>query len=292
MPQSTAGESVSQRRVTGSCPVAGYEPPGWADMMAGYKHNSEWDRRLRELQTDQGLVGNSMNDPDIFMSMMSRYQGVVTGYVASFLLRHKLVSDEKEADEASALIWQELHRVLPGTLAEKWGRGKKSFRDLLRKGVHRACHTWSKPATRALLSPGPTDDAAWKEGERRMLLAKALEKLKAYQREHERKGTLYYVIFRLSEEHKEESYDELDGRLAALPGGRRLGSAAFRKAIGRARDQFGRYLFEEVAAWVAERDTPSPEKYVKVFEELDLMDDYARKSKSCRWLLGLEDSED
>ena len=77
-----------------------------------------------------------------------------------------------------------------------------------------------------------------------------------------------------------------------MPGGRRLDPPAFRKALGRARDQFGKYLFEEVAAWIVERDASGPEIYRQAFEEMDLMDDYALKSKSCRWLLGLEDEDD
>ncbi len=260
--------------------------------MPGYNRNSEWERRMQKLRTDQGLVGEALGNPNTFKKMMHRYYGPVAGYLTFFLLRHKLASNEKAAGEAAELIWEELKRMLPERLAEEWGQGGKTFRDLLREGVHITCHSWSKPATRALISPGPDDDVEWKHQMRRALLGKALEKLKAYQREHEGKGNLYYVIFRLWDGHREDSLEALNARLASLPGGRRLDPPAFRKALGRARDQFGKYLFEEVAAWIVERDASGPESYRQAFEEMDLMDDYALKSKSCRWLLGLEDEDD
>lgn len=260
--------------------------------MPGHDRNSEWERRMRELRTDQGLVGESLRNPAKFKYLMRPYLNAVEAYLTGFLLRHKLAPDETAAREAAKRIWSELNRELPGRLAEEWGRGKKRFRDLLREGVHIACHRWSKPATRALIAPGPDDDREWKDQMRRELLGRALEKLKAYQREHEGKGNLYYVIFRLWDGHRDESLDEINDRLAALPGGRRLDPAAFRKALGRARDQFGKYLFEEVAAWIAERDAAGPESYRQAFEEMDFMDDYALKSKSCRWLLGLDDEDD
>jgi hypothetical protein len=208
------------------------------------------------------------------------------------LLRHKLVADEAAAVDAGTMIWGELTLVMPAKLAEKWSHGSVSFRDLLREGVHEACYSWSKPAMRPLISSEPDDDKAWKDEARPDLLSKARERLKSYQREHEGRGNLYYAIFRLWDEHREESLDALNARLAALPGGRRLDPPAFRKTLGRARDLFGKYLFEEVAAWIAERDVPSPEKYIQTFEELDIMDDYANHSKNCRWLLGMEEEEE
>ncbi len=259
--------------------------------MHGYDRNSEWEKRTRELLTNRGLVGEALESPKAFEKLMQRYRNPVVGYLKCFLLRHKLVSDETAAGEAATLIWEELKRVLPDRLAKESAQGRKSFRVLLREGAHIACHSWSKPATHGLISSEPDDDKAWQEEMRRALLGKALERLKAYQREHEGKGNLYYVIFRLWDEHRDDSLDVLNARLAALPGGRRLDPPAFRKALGRARDQFGKYLFEEVAAWIAQRDVPRPKEFIQVFEEMGLLDDYALKSKPCRWLLGLEETE-
>jgi hypothetical protein len=259
--------------------------------MPGYDRNSEWERRMHELRTNQGLVGKSIHSPHVFAVMLKRYYKPVAGYLTYFLLRHKLAPDEKAAGDAAELIWEELKRSLPERLAGEWAQGKKSFRDLLREGVHLACHSWSKPATHALLLSGADDDNAWKDQIRRDLLDKALERLKAFQREHEGKGNLYYVIVRLWEENREDSLEGLNARLAALPGGRRLDPRAFRKAFGRARGKFLTYLYEEVAAWIVERDLVGPEELLRAFEELDLLDDYALKSKYCRWQLGLEDEE-
>ena len=207
--------------------------------MPSKARNSEWERRMQELRTDQGLVRDALRHPSKFQAMMKRYHRPVMGYVICILLRHKLASNENAAVEAAKLIWEELIRTLPEKLA-RMGMRKQSFRDLLRKGIHIAIHSWSKPITRALISTGPDDDKAWKDEERKALLEKALEKLKSYQREHEVKGNLYYVIFRLWDRHREDSLDELNDRLAALPGGRRLDPQAFRKALSRARDQFGK----------------------------------------------------
>jgi hypothetical protein len=140
------------------------------------------------------------------------------------------------------------------------------------------------------MRPQP-DDGAWNQAERQALLDQARQRLKSYQRENEARGTLYHAIFRLREDHPDESLDALNDRLASLPGGRRLDPRAFRQALGRARDLFGKFLFEAVAASIAERDVPTREKYLEAFEQLDLMDDYALKSKTCRWLLGVEEDD-
>ena len=276
--------------------------------MSTYKKNSEWDRRTRELLTNRGLVGKALSDERAFQKLMGTYRTVVTGYLEWFLLRHKLVSTEavaetaepisdelklkKVAVEAAVQIWDELTLVMPGKLTDKWSLGGTRFRDLLLEGMHEAHYRWSKPPISSVISPQPEDKRVFNDQMRRDLMGKALERLKAYQRKYRSRGTLYYTIFRLSEDYSEESFDALDARLAALPDGRRLGSDGFRQAHKRARDKFGEYLFEEVADSVAECGEPSPEKYLHAFAELDLLDEYALKSRTCRWLLGLEEENE
>lgn len=267
--------------------------------MAGYDRNSEWERRTLGRLTDRGLVGDALGNETAFRKLMKRYQGIVTGYLKWFLLRHKLVPDEKAGAEAAAQIWCELITAMPAKLAEKWSLGGTSFRDLLLEGTHEAYYGWHKrnqykPPVMGLVTPGQVDNEEFYRKAREDLLSKAREKLKSYQREQEgkkKKKNLYHVVFCLWDDHREH-HDSLNARLAALSGSDPLDPNNFRKTLNRARDKFGYYLFDEVAAWVAQREVPSQEKYRRAFEELDLMDDYAMKSKSCRALLGIEDDED
>lgn len=260
--------------------------------MPGYDRNSEWETRLAGFRTDCGLVEIALQDPTKAQELLARYRKPVMGYLNWFLIYHKLVADEDAAAGAARVIWNELRRAFPERLANGWGEGKKGFRELLREGVYLAYHSWMKPATRKLISPGAADDQTWRDMIRQALLDRALEKLKAYQRANERKGNRYYVIFRLWDKNRLDTNHVLNARLAAHPNGRRLDAENFKQSLGRARNKFGEYLFEEVATWLAQHEPSKLEQYLSTFEELDLMDDYAMKSKTCRWLLGLEDEEE
>lgn len=265
--------------------------------MPGYDRNSEWERRTLGRLTDRGLVGEALGNEEAFRKLMKRYQGIVTGYLKWFLLRHKLVPDEKAGAEAAAQIWGELTTAMPAKLAKKWSFGSTRFRDLLLEGTHEAYYGWHKrnqykPPVMGLVTPGQEDNAEFYRKAREDLLGKARAKLKSYQREQEGRKNLYHVVFCLWDNHRDERYDSLNARLAALSGGHPLDPRNFRKTLNRAQDKFGYYLFDEVAAWVAQREMPSQETYRQAFEELDLMDDYAMKSKACRALLGIEDDED
>ena len=255
------------------------------------KKNSEWDRRTRALATDRGLVGKALADDRAFADLMGRYRGAAVGYLTAILLRQKIAADQQAAAADAAAIWEWLIKSFPDTLAGKWRAGGVSFRVLLRGTVHDACASWSKPAMRKIMTLEP-DEEAWRHHVRDTILDKARERLGSFQRENEARGNLYHAIFRLWETHSDKSLDELNERLATLPGGRRVDPAAFRQALGRARDLFGKYLIDEVSAWIAERDAPTPEKLRAAFEEMDLMNDYASKSKHCRFMLELEDDDE
>jgi hypothetical protein len=258
--------------------------------MPAYDRNSEWERRMQELLTNRGLVASALRNRAAFERLIAKYRDPAVGYLSWLLARHKIVGDDAVA-ETARLIWAELGRELPAKLAESWHDGAASFRDLLLEGVHEAYYRWSRPVTRALIVPQADDDRAWTGCLRRDLPEKARQRLRSYQRQHQARGNLYYAIFRLWEKHPDESLEALRGRLESLPGGRQLDPAAFRQALGRARDKFGGYLFDEVAACIATGDAPTPEQMVKAFQEFDLMRDYVLPSKHCRWLLGLDDGE-
>jgi hypothetical protein len=267
--------------------------------MAGYDRNSEWERRTLGRLTDRGLVGKALGNETAFRTLMKRYRGIVTGYLEWFLLRHKLVPDDKAGAEAAVQIWGELITAMPAKLAEKWNLGGTSFRDLLLEGTHEAYFAWHKrnqykPPIMGLVTPGQEDNQEFYRKAREDLLGKAREKLKSYQREQEGKKNLYHIVFCLWDDHRDERYDSLNARLAAMTGRPPLDSRNFRKTLNRAQDKFGSYLFDEVAAWVAQHRLPSQEEYRRAFEELDLMDDYVMKSIACRELLGIdiEDAED
>src|ERR1700722_12581657 len=101
----------------------------WSRSMPGYDRNSEWERRMQALRTNQGLLSQALSNPTTLKKMMTNYYEPVMGYLTYFLLRYKLVPDESAAIEAAEWIWKELKLTLPEKLAQEWSRGKKSFRD-------------------------------------------------------------------------------------------------------------------------------------------------------------------
>jgi len=206
--------------------------------MAGYDRNSEWERRTLGRLTDRGLVGKALGNETAFRTLMKRYRGIVTGYLEWFLLRHKLVPDDKAGAEAAVQIWGELITAMPAKLAEKWNLGGTSFRDLLLEGTHEAYFAWHKrnqykPPIMGLVTPGQEDNQEFYRKAREDLLGKAREKLKSYQREQEGKKNLYHIVFCLWDDHRDERYDSLNARLAAMTGPPRSTPATFaRRSTG------------------------------------------------------------
>lgn len=260
--------------------------------MSGHDQNSEWDRRMQDLLTDRTQVNKALSSSEGFAALMRRYRAPACGYLEHLILREKLTSDAQAARMAAETIWKGLLEAMPESLAEEWGGGGKSFRFLLRQAVHQAFFYWVRPEIRKTLNAAASGDPTWDHEAAPFLLAQARERLEKYQRENEKRGNLYATVFRLWEEHRDESLDALNARLAAMPRGRRLDARAFRQALVRSRNLFGRYLFDEVSVWVAERDGPGQKECREAFEELGLMIDYGQKSKDCRWLLGIEDDDE
>lgn len=267
--------------------------------MGRKRTNPAWDNWLGEIRTDHELLRRALQSRTDFDSFLARYRRYVLAYLKGYLTRHEQVADADAADEAARLIWRELKRAFPAYLSDEWKKGTNTFRDILYDGVHEAYGTWFRPATRALISPGAADAKAWNAELRRACIRNALAKLKDYQAAHRAEQNRSYDLFRLWDKHanrkdkrQNKKLAELAAMFAAMPGGQQLKPVTFRKALGKAKDRFGRFLHEEVGVLVFKGEVASPEEYIRAFEELHLLREYALKSKACRLLLGLGGQED
>jgi hypothetical protein len=269
------------------CGAACADASGRMRTMGSYKKNSEWEERTHELLTDRGRLCESLGDLEAFAGFMNRYRPAVEAYLHAFLLRNKLVVDEKSASDAVRLLWSWLTDHLPPKVAAQWKSGESSFRDLLCEGMHDAYHSWAKPATRTLMMTSH-DNADLNRRIRDLLLQQARDKLKAYARENESRGTLYFKLFTMREAHLGEDLESLRIRFAKLPGARELSAVNFRKTLSRARDLFAKFLFDDAEAALVAGNLTSRDDFLKVLEELDLWEKYLSKSKYCRWMLGMQ----
>ena len=256
--------------------------------------NSEWVRRNDGLRTDCGLVAGALSSPQQFEYLMEQWAASSHGYLGWFLLRHRLVAGETAVPPAVAAIWADVKSRLLQRLHARWGRGGISFRSLLCEAIHHSCHGWQKrqhyrPGISGLASPIPGNDQELKRGQREDVLNKARERLHRHQLERQAKRNQYYRVFQAWEADPGASHAVLNDRLTREPGASPLDSQNFRQTLGRALDLFGRYLAEETAGLFAETEELSTEKLRQAFEELDLMECYAQRSKHCRVLLQLDD---
>jgi hypothetical protein len=260
--------------------------------MSGFMRNSEWEKRFAGHATVRELLVQVCGGQLAIEQFMKRYKALVFDYLHWFLLRHKAVANEKACSEAAERIWARLMAALPGKITDEWSKGKIPFRELLREAVHAAYFTWSHPdrgeaAVMARLAAASDHDAAWLGASRSDVLAKARERLKSYQREHESRKNVYYTLFCVWDEDHGQPHDAINNRLATVKGGRQLSPENFRQSFRRTIDTFGRYLGEAVGDLIASRQPVTAEHYQQAFEELDLME-YAMESQYCRYLMGLD----
>jgi hypothetical protein len=261
--------------------------------MARHKAVSEWMRRNRALITDQALVMAAIDDPDRCRELMSRYRKSSWGYIDWFLLIHKIVVDADGRKAATRGIWEGVLATMPERLATRWSQGNVGFRVLLCEAIHESYFGWQKmgaykPSIDGLASPIPGDEAELLRWQRFEILEKARERLRL---DGEKTRTKRYQSFLAWEADKNASHHTLNVAMARMAGCRPLDPQDFRQTLSRARDRFGRYLAEEVGRLFAEKDGLDVDKFRDAFEKLDLMEDYALKSKHCRELLDLADDE-
>lgn len=257
--------------------------------MAKSKGITQWLVRTRLLITDQGLVRDALADPVRFSVLMGRHRRSSCSYLDWLLIHHRLVIDAEERKEAIRRIWEGVVASMPDRLATRWSKGNTSLRELLCEAIHESCYEWQKiitytPGTCGLASPVAANDAELLRRQRADVLEKARERLRL---DDQKTKTRRYLAFITWEADKEASHQALNTAMARQAGCRPLDPQDFRQTLVRACDRFGRYLAEEVEALFIESDRLNVEKFRNAFERLDLIEDYALKSKHCRLLLEL-----
>lgn len=251
--------------------------------------NTAWIEWNSELRTNRELVQKAMIDPNHFDKLMRRHRHASLGYLDWFLLKHKIVLDPEARKAAALQIWGVAKQTLPGLLRTVWSQGNIGFRKVLYKAMSDGYYEWEKMRA---YKPGIDGLASPMLGEEEELLRRQREDVLGYARERlrlhsEEKKNQRYAVFMAWEADKDGRRRDLAARLAAT--GQRLNDDDFRKTLGRAWDQFGRYLADEVLELFGERDDLTVAKFRDACEQLDLMEDYALNSKYCRRLLGLPD---
>ena len=257
--------------------------------MAKLKGNTQWLVRNRPLITDQGLVRDALVDPVRLGNLLGRYRRSSCSYLDWLLLHHRLVIDADDRKEAIRRIWDGVVAMMPDRLAARWSKGNIGLRELLCEAIHESCYAWQKIATyrpgiAGLASPVPGDDTELLRRQRADVLDKARERLR---RDDQQTTTRRYLAFITWESDKDAPHQTLNVRMARQAGCSPLNPEDFRQTLSRACDRFGKYLAEEVEALFSETDRLNVEKFRDAFERLDLIEEYALKSKHCRFLLDL-----